>query len=66
MSETVSKALLEVVGSKAEGTSEFISIVDKMFDCLNVHNLMEAKFKRKPFQSPYRSGEDWRLKVAIS
>ena len=59
----MSKALLQVVGSEAKGTSEFISVVDRLFDCLNVHNLTHAKFKRKPFQSPYRSANDWRLEV---
>ena len=50
MSETVSKALCQVLGTEAEGTSELISIVDHLFDCLNVHNLTEAKLKRKPFR----------------
>lgn len=66
MSETTSSALLKVLGSEAEGTAELLSIVDKLFDCLNVHNLTEAKHKRKPFRSPYRCGTDWRLKVSNS
>ena len=63
MSQTVSKALLQFVGSKAEGTAELLSIVDQMFDCLNVRNVKSAKMEIKPFRSPYRSGSDWRLKV---
>lgn len=63
MSETVSKALNVVVGAEAKGTSEFILIVDRLFDCLNVTNLREAKLKRKPFRSPYRRATDWRLTV---
>ncbi len=34
---------LSVVRQRA--TSEFISIVDKFFDCLNVQNLTQAKYK---------------------
>lgn len=63
MSDTVSKALLQCLGSEAEGTAELLSVVDRFFDCLNVHNLTEAKKLRKPFRSPYRSGTDWKLKV---
>ena len=65
MSETTSNALLKVVGLEAEGTAELLSLVDQLFDCLNVHNLDEAKRKRKPFRSPYRCGTDWRLKVCM-
>ena len=61
----MSKALKHVVGPEAEATAEFISIVDRLFDCLNVHNLREAKLKRKPFRSPYRNSTDWRLKVSL-
>jgi hypothetical protein len=37
MSETISNALLKVVGLEAEGTAELLLLVDKLFDCLNVH-----------------------------
>jgi hypothetical protein len=40
-------------------------MVDNLFDSLNVRNYQEAKLKRKPFLSPYRNGDDWRLKVII-
>lgn len=63
MSQTVSKALLRFVGAKSEGTAELLSIVDQMFDCLNVRNVKSAKLEIKPFRSPYSSGSDWRLKV---
>ena len=63
MSETVSKALRKMFGGYAEGTAKLIEIVDHLFDCLNARNLDEAKLKRKPFRSPYRTGTDWRLKV---
>lgn len=65
MSEKVSKALLEVVGERAEATAKFVLMVDRFFDCLNVQNLVDAKHKRKPFRSPYRCADDWKLKVKI-
>ena len=45
MSEKTSNALHKVIGPEAEGTAELFSMVDKFFDCLNVHNLTEAKVK---------------------
>lgn len=66
MSETVSKALLHVFGSKATATAEFISNVDKFFDCLNVSNYTNGIHKRKPAQNPYRSPNDERLSVSES
>jgi hypothetical protein len=65
LSDTVSRALEQVIGSEALGTAELFKMVDNMFDCLNVRNCKQAKLKRKPFLSPYRSGDDWRLKVHI-
>lgn len=64
MSETVSKALLHVFGVKAKATAEFISNIDKFFDCLNVSNYTKGKHKRKPNQSPYWSQNDERLSVS--
>ena len=55
MSQTVSKALLQFVGSKAEGTAELLSIVDQMFDCLNVRNVKSAKMEIKPFRSRHHT-----------
>ena len=37
---------------------------DKFFDCLNCSSLSAGKRSRNPFKSPYRSGTDWKLKVA--
>lgn len=64
MSETVSKALLHVFGSRAKATSEFIGYIDKFFDCLNVTNYTNGIHKRKPSQHPYRSLNDQRLSVS--
>ena len=38
-------------------------IMDKFFDAMNVSNFTNGKTKRQSFQSPYRSKEDFRLKV---
>ena len=46
-----------------EETIKFVKIFDKWFDCMNVSNLSEGKLKRNGFKSPYRSADDYRLKV---
>ena len=46
-------------------TVKFIRMVDKFFDCLNVNNFLSGKKKRKVFQDPYRSANDFRLKVSL-
>ena len=35
------------------------------FDSLNVNNFISGKFKRKAFQDPYRSDQDFRLKAGV-
>ena len=65
LSETVSKALEQSGGGEASETAHFVSMVDKFFDCFNVSNFDSGKRKRKPFQDPYRSPDDNRLKVII-
>ena len=55
---------LRLTGSRnALETAKFIEYVDKFFDCLNVNSFTEGKLKRKPFIQPYKSIEDFRLKV---
>ena len=54
-----------VLGEEASGTAELFKIVDSFFDSLNVRNLDQAKLQRKPFLSPYRSRNDWRLEVRL-
>ena len=63
MSETVSKALRLTGGEEAAEMAQFIKMVDKMFDCLYVSSLSKGKMKRKPFLQPYRSANDFQLKV---
>jgi len=45
---------------------QFIKMIDKFFDALNVANLNTGKKKRKAFQSPYTSSKDFRLEVLSS
>ena len=58
LSESVSKALVLTGGSPVEETAKFVDLMDKFFDCLNVHNYSHGFRARKPFQLPYRSGQD--------
>ena len=50
-------------GDVVEETVKFISYFDKFFDCVNVSSLSTGKLQRNPFKSPYRSNQDFRLKV---
>lgn len=63
LSESVSNALKLTGGEEVLETVRFVSMVDPFFDCLNVNNFNIGKFKQKPFQDPYRSAQDFRLKV---
>ena len=51
-------------GKEAYETAYFIEKIDKVFDSLNVSSCTAAKLHRKPFQQPYRSGNDFRLSVS--
>lgn len=62
LSESVSKALRLTGGAEAEETAQLLSNMDKFFDCLNVNNFTSGTRQRKPFQFPYHSGDDFRLK----
>ena len=44
-------------------TAYFIEKIDKFFDILNVSSFSQGKLKRKVFQQPYRSPNDFRLTV---
>ena len=47
LSETVSKALKTTGEEEAEGTAKFTEMMDKFFDCLNVHNYRHGIESRK-------------------
>ena len=63
LSESVAKALELTGGEEVTETVKFIKMMDHFFDCLNVNNFHTGKQKRKQLQDPYRSGDDFRLKV---
>lgn len=63
LSESVSQALHLTGGDEASGTAHFIGMMDRFFDALNVHNLSHGSKALKPFQLPYTSATDFRLKV---
>ena len=52
------------VGPNAKEIAHFAEMFDKFLDCLNCSSLSAGKRSRNPFKSPYRSGTDWKLKVA--
>lgn len=62
MSSIVADALHLTEGEVAKETANFIQLVDKFFDCLNVNNFHSRKHNRKVFQDPFRP-DDLRLKV---
>lgn len=59
MSETVAKALRLTGGEEGKETTNFIEMVDKLFDCINVSSLSRGKLQRKPFVQPYRNSKDF-------
>ena len=65
MSQSVSSAIHLTCGPQAFETAYFIEKIDKFFDCFNVSSYTAGKRKRKPFQQPYRSANDFRLNVRM-
>ena len=63
LSESVSKALFLVGGEDARETARFVAMFDKFFDCFNVSSFEKGNKSRKSFQQPYRSANDYHLKV---
>ena len=59
----MSKALVLFCGDECNETSQFVEMMDKFVDALNVHNYSHGSRALKPFQLPYTSREDPRLKV---
>ena len=51
------------VRKEAYETACFIGKIDKFFDTLNVSSFQKGKHKRKVFQIPFRSPNDFRLTV---
>ena len=63
LSSSVSKALELTGGSEVEETAKLTATFNKFFDALNVRNFSDECTKRKPFQLPYHSKDDCRLKA---
>lgn len=53
LSESVGTVLAEFGPPESAATAKFCLYFDKFFDCLNVRNTREHKFKNKPFLQPY-------------
>ena len=66
LSKSVSDALFLFGGPEAEETAIFVKMFDEWFDAVNVCNFSDGQYQRKPFKNPYRSGEDFRLKVYLT
>ena len=49
LSQSVSKALEDNKDERVTETAKFVSMMDKLFDCLNVHSLDAGKHHRKCF-----------------
>lgn len=47
LSESVSKAFSLMGGSKAAKTARFVGPMDKVFDCVNIHNYTHQVCSRK-------------------
>lgn len=53
-------------GPKICETVRFVYVFNRFFDCFNVSNFTDGKYKRKVFQQPYRSGNDFRLNATCT
>lgn len=62
----MSKALELFGEEEAKETAKFAEMFNKFFDCLNVASFTVGKRKRDCFKSPYRSGNDFRLRVSLA
>ena len=61
LSSSVGNVLLEFGSKDCIETAKYCLLVDQFFDCGNVRNQQEYKFKRKPFLKPYSSINDERF-----
>lgn len=64
LSETVAKGLKFTFKEDAREAAVFVEKIDKFFDSLNVTNYTKCITTLKPFKMPYRSGDDFRMKVS--
>ena len=59
MCSSVAKALRLTGGDEAVETANFVEIVDKLFDCLNLSSMSKGRHQRKAFALPYRGLDDF-------
>lgn len=62
LSFTVANALEMLYGDNISETVNFLRVMNRFFDCMNVRNLFEGRNKRNPDLNPYRSTDDDRLR----
>ena len=63
LSGSVANGIRLTQGAEAEETVKFVEQFNNFFDCLNVSNSRVGKQTRNVFKNPYRSANDFRLKV---
>ena len=63
LSERVALALEQTKRDDVSETIKFVQFMEKFFDSLNVTNFNNGIHKKKLFQEPYTSKDDFRLKV---
>ena len=63
LSNTAATAPCLTGKDEVEETAQFVTMFDRLFDCLNVTDFDCGRHSRNPFKAPYQSGDDFRLKV---
>ena len=63
LSSTVADGISTHFGDSGRETANFIRMFDRFFDILNVNNYTTGIHSRKPFKMPFRSKDDFKLKV---
>ena len=64
MSSSMANALRYYASDATTETANFVVMVDKFFDCLNVRSKDEHFHQRKPSKAPYTDAEDARFVVS--
>ena len=63
LSRTTASALVSQGRHDTKSTINFITIIDKVFDCLNVSKINKGRHGKKELEA-YKSADDWRFKVS--
>lgn len=59
-------ALTLTENPEVEEKAKFLLMFDRFFDCMNVGNFIAGVRSLKNFKQPYRSSNDFRLKVQVT